>query len=88
MAGKQSRTVYQSGLTEITRGMGLREGASGPTDKTVKLVAYLPATLLGKHLLEKIGPRSGCEMRTLAKTMDHLAEGRLPQVADLLTQHF
>ena len=88
LAEKQPGTLYQSGLEEITRVMGLREGASGPTDKTVKLVGYLQAILLGKHSLEKIGPRSGRELRTLAEAMDHLAEGRLPQVADLLMQRF
>ena len=44
--------------------------------------------LFGKHSVEKVGPRSGKELRTLAEALDLVAAGRLPQVADLLMQRF
>ena len=88
MAEEHPGTLYQNGLEEITRVMGLREGATDGDSRNVKLVGYLQAILLGKHSLEKVGPKSARELRTLAEALDHLAQGRLPQVADLLMQRF
>ena len=68
--------------------MGLREGADGSGESGAKLVGYLQAILFGKHPVEKVGPRNAKELRTIAEGLDHLASGRLPELADLLMQRF
>ena len=35
-----------------------------------------------------MGVRSARELQTLARALDHLGSGRLPEVADMLTQRF
>ena len=51
-------------------------------------MGYLQSVLLAKYPLEKLGARSARELRTIAVALDHIDNGRLPQVADLLMQRF
>ena len=68
--------------------MGLREGATNDDGSAATFLGYLTAILLGQYPADKMGLRSARELQTLARALDHLGAGRLPEVADLLMQRF
>ena len=87
LAMKQPGALYDAGLKEITRVMGLREGATND-EGSATFLGHLTAILLGQYPADKMGLRSARELQTLARALDHLGAGRLPEVADLLMQRF
>ena len=88
LATKQPGALYDAGLKEITQVMGLREGATNDDGSAATFLGYLTAILLGQYPADKMGLRSARELQTLARALDHLGAGRLPEVADLLMQRF
>ena len=48
------------------------------------MLNYLNSVFLGANAPGKIGPRNTSELRMLAEAMDHLQDGNLAQVADIL----
>ena len=68
--------------------MGPQEGATNDQGNAATFLGYLTAVLFGQHPVDRIGARSAHELQTLARALDHLGAGRLPEVADLLTQRF
>jgi hypothetical protein len=66
--------------------MGTRTGAD--TMKRVKAEVFLNTIFFAQYPEEKLGPRNVAELRTVARTMDKLAEGELGQLGDTLMQRF
>lgn len=94
LAEAEPGRLLKSGMEEILRVMGNREGAMhrgsgrGEAWARARVVGYLQAVLLGRHPPEKVGVRSMQELRTLAECLDRLNEGRLAEVGDILMQRF
>ena len=93
LAAEQPGALMESGLTEISKLLGEREGGATSTPASegaipARVLAYLTSVFHGRHPPSEVGLRTSKEMRTLARALDALAAGQLPQVGDLLMQRF
>ena len=93
LAAEQPGALMESGLTEISKLLGEREGGATSTSASegaipARVLAYLTSVFHGRHPPSEVGLRTSKEMRTLARALDALAAGQLPQVGDLLMQRF
>ena len=78
--------LYSNAYEEMGKRMGTRTGAD--TMKRVKAEVFLNTIFFAQYPEEKLGPRNVAELRTVARTMDKLAEGELGQLGDTLMQRF
>ena len=68
--------------------MVARVGATEDPTQVAKFTTYLQAVLLSQYPMEKMGPRSVAELRTIASALYELGTGRLGAVDNILIQHF
>ena len=81
--------LYLQGISEVTKWLGTRGGASSDAVGTAsKVVTYLNSVFHGRHTPQDVGPRTARELRHVAECLDGLATGNLPCVADMLMQRF
>jgi len=91
--------LYAEGLSQVQKHMGSRSGANGEKE-VPKLLPYLLQIVVPSVGFDKMGQRTMDEMRTLAESLDSLAQGELDsqgmpvlstakaEVADRLMQRF
>jgi hypothetical protein len=80
--------LYEGCCKEIARHLGDRVGATVTADDQQKWVTYLTGVFFGVHSPDKIGRRTTVELQTIARALDALGRGELPELADLLSQRF
>ncbi|CAK0846251.1 unnamed protein product, partial [Prorocentrum cordatum] len=80
-------TLCNEAIAQITRVMGLRDGAAGQT-MCPRTRAYLQALAFGHHPFHTVGERTVRDLQALAAAMDLLEDGSLASVADTRRQRF
>jgi hypothetical protein len=86
IALRQPGHLYEVGLDEIRKFLGVRDPAGADTASSVR--QYLNTIYFAAHPVEKVGLRNARELQTLALALDEIGNGRLPQAADVLMQRF
>ena len=92
MVGPQELARSQPGalLGQALQQMQTYDSArSDPTEMTRgSFQRYLQTILFARHTEASMGMRNARELKTLAKTLDHILEGNVPSAADTLVQRW
>ena len=76
-------------FVKVTEIVGDRVGADSTADGgRAKFLSYLNAIVYGQYTPERVGVRTSAELATIARSLDHIARGELPELADILVQRF
>ena len=87
LAEKEPGSLYRQAREALTK-TAAAHGKGDPNATSRPFSSYLAAHLLARFPLQSIEPARLDQLRTVATTLDHVAEGRLAQSADVLTQEF
>ena len=88
LSQKHPGKLLKSGMQELSRYLAERseEGSSEDQWADRKVMAYVTQVILSLHPPSSIGVRNHRELITLGTSLDHLLQGRLPELGDLLMQ--
>ena len=88
LSQKHPGRLLKSGMQELSRYLAERseEGSSEEGWADRKVMAYVTQVILSLHPAASIGIRNHRELITLGTSLDHLLQGRLAELGDLLMQ--
>ena len=88
LSQKHPGKLLKSGMQELSRYLAERseEGSSEEQWADRKVMAYVTQVILSLHPPGSIGVRNHRELITLGTSLDHLLQGRLAELGDLLMQ--
>ena len=88
LAEDTSGQLYEGCCKGIAQYLGYRVGATITAKDQQKWVTYFMGVLFGVHSPDKVGRCTTVELQTIARALNALGHGELPELADLLAQRF